>query len=115
MDLAAIVRDMRVAARPEEPVAQELLSPVQWRPAALQQARVILAARRPTVHVADPHWCNCPARRRADLKDQSCGHDAYEYPVDAQQATQQERKEKADANWRRALAQQQSWHSTLKS
>ena len=68
MDLVAFVRDMRAAARPEEPIEQEPLSQVRWTPAALQKARAIQAARRPTVHVGNPIWRKRPAaRRRADL------------------------------------------------
>ena len=80
MALAAIVRDMMAAAPPEEPVAQELLSPVRWSPAALEQAHVIMAARRQTVHVGNPHWRKRPARRRADLEDHSGSDDAGEPP-----------------------------------
>ena len=118
MDLAAFVRDMMAAAPPEEPVAQEPLSPVRWSPAALQRARVIMAARRQTVHVGNPHWRKRPAKRRADLEDHSSGYDAWEPPPDAQQDThqdtQQERNEKADANWSRTLAQRQSLHVTAR-
>ena len=109
MDLVAFVRDMRAAARPEEPVEQEPLPPVRWTPAALQKARAIQAARRPTVHVGNPIWRKRPAaRRRADLDDHPGGHDAWEGPPDTQQDTQQERNAKADANWRRTLPQRQS-------
>ena len=109
MNLVALVRDMWAAARPKEPVAQEPLLPVRWTPAALQKARAIQAARRPTVHVGDPLWRKRPAARRwADLADHSGGYDAWKGPPDTQQDTQQERIEKADANWRRTLPQRQS-------
>ena len=112
MDLAAFVRDLMDAAPPEEPVAQEPLSPVQWSPAALEQARVIMAARRPTVHVGNPHWRKRPVRRKADLEDHSGVYDAWEHPPDAQQDTHQDTRQgrngKADANCNRTLAQRQS-------
>ena len=79
MDLVAFVRDMRAAARPEEPVEQEPLPPVRWTPAALQKARAIQAARRPTVHVGNPIRRKRPAaRRRADLDNHPGGLDAWE-------------------------------------
>ena len=82
-------------------------------PAALQQARAILAARRQTVHVGNPHWDKCPARRRADLDDQPGGYDAYEYLPDAQEGAHQEHNEKADVNWHRTRPQWQSQRLAL--
>ncbi len=108
MDLADFIRDMQSAASSEEPVAQQPLSPVRLSQAALQQARAIQATTRQTVHVGNAYWRKRPARRRAAPIDQSSDYDAYEYPPDAQQDTQQERNEKADANWRRTLPRRQS-------
>ena len=76
-------------------------------------ARPILATRRQPLPVGNPIWRKQPAaRHRADLDDHSGGYDAWEPPPDTQQNThqdtQQERNEKADANWRRTLPQRQS-------
>ena len=102
---------MMAAASPEEPAADQPLSPRQLSPDARRQAAALLATRVPRVRVTNACWRKprrSAARRRADLDEQSGGYDAWEYPPDAQQDTHQERIEKADANWRRTLPQRQS-------
>ena len=111
MDLRAFAMHMMAAASPEEPAANQPLSPVQLSPDARRQAAALLATRVPRVRVTNAYWRKprrSAARRRADLDEQSGGYDAWEYPPDAQQDTHQERIEKADANWRRTLPQRQS-------
>ena len=111
MDLRAFAMHMMAAASPEEPAADQPLSPVQLSPDARRQAAALLATRVPRVRVTNAYWRKprrSAARRRADLDEQSGGYDAWEYPPDAQQDTHQERIEKADANWRRTLPQRQS-------
>ena len=109
MDVDTIARDVILAASLEEPAAEQPLSPVQLSPDTWQRARTILAIRRRPLPVGNPHSCERPAaRRRFDLDDPPSGHDPWVYPPESQQDTQQERNEKADANWRRTLPQRQS-------
>ena len=109
MDISTTARDVILAASLEEPAAEQPLSPVQLSPDTWQRARTILAIRRRPLPVGNPHSCERPAaRRRFDLDDPQSGHDPWVYPPESQQDTQQERNEKADANWRRTLPQRQS-------
>ena len=89
MDLRAFVMGMMSAASPEEPAAQQPLSPVQLSPGARRRARVLLAGTRPRVRVTNAYWRKRRLRSaaRADLDDPSGGYDAWEAPPDTQQDT----------------------------